>query len=472
MNASHVADWFVRHTTDHEKQNYSRVQQGGPHLEARPAGPGRLLSDVKRFVCRFVAFPTDAQAVAAALWIVHAHLIECFESSPRLALLSPEAGSGKTRTLEVIELLVPRPLLALNASAAAIFRTIETARPTLLLDEVDAIFTHHGKDDSAEDLRALLNAGHRKGATIPRCVGPRHEVQLFPVYAPVALAGLGDLPETLMSRSVIVRLRKRAPDEQVEAFRRRVVAPDGERLRERIADWADTVRDTVGDAWPTMPEGVTDRPADCWEPLLAIADATGGHWPNTARWACQELCKVAANREASLGVKLLADLRDIFGDDDRLATATVLDRLVKLDESPWADLRGRPLDARGLARRLRSYEITSRKVKIDGKAYQGYQREDLHDAWSRYLSLVPGNGEPAEPKEPATSKTAHEVSFVAEVPELEPGAEPEPGIVTSIVPQAPEVPSLPEPGTHDDVDNNPDHDAHDRARGRAPDSFE
>ena len=121
------------------------------------------------------------------------------ENSPRLALLSPEPGSGKTRTLEVLELVVPRPMHVLSASPAAVFRSIESEHPTLLLDEVDAIFGKRGTDDGAEDLRGLLNAGHRAGATIPRCVGTHHEVKRFPVFAAVALAGLGDLPETLMT---------------------------------------------------------------------------------------------------------------------------------------------------------------------------------------------------------------------------------------------------------------------------------
>jgi hypothetical protein len=162
-----------------------------------PLNGAALLADVETFIGRFVAFPSDAAGVAVTLWAAHAHLVKASENSPRLALLSPEPGSGKTRTLEVLELLTPTPLHALSASPAAVFRTLENEQTTLLMDEVDAIFSRRrGADDGAEDLRALLNAGHRKGATIPRCVGPRHEVRKFPVYAAVALAGLGDLPDT------------------------------------------------------------------------------------------------------------------------------------------------------------------------------------------------------------------------------------------------------------------------------------
>jgi hypothetical protein len=159
-----------------------------------PADGAALLDEVHEFITRFVAFPTGAAAHAVTLWAAHCHVPDSFESTPRIALLSPEPGSGKTRTLEVLELLTPRPMHALNASVAAIFRSIEKARPTLLIDECDAIFTKRGKDDTNEDLRAMLNAGHRKGAVVPRCTGTQHDVTLFPVYAAVALAGSAICP--------------------------------------------------------------------------------------------------------------------------------------------------------------------------------------------------------------------------------------------------------------------------------------
>lgn len=402
-----------------------------------------LLDEVETYVSRFVAYPSDEARVAVVLWAAHSHLVDSGENSPRLALLSPEPGSGKTRTLEVLELLTPRPMPVLSASPAAVFRSIESERPTLLMDEVDALFGRRGSDDGAEDLRALLNAGHRKGATIPRCVGPRHDVVRFPVYAAVALAGLGDLPDTLMSRSVIVRMRRRAPGERIEPFRRRLHAPEGEGLRDRLAVWADGVREEVTNTWPAMPAGVEDRPADVWEPLLAVAEAAGGRWPETSRRACVELVKVAASREASLGTRLLADLRLVYllaGEPEALSTEAILDRLHDLDEAPWGDLRGKPLDARGLARRLRAYEITSVKVKVDGRALQGYRREHLWDSWSRYLAPIPGETEPPEPVEPCRSDAPIQVPLASEVPEPVSVPEPETPPLTCDVPQVPQVP--------------------------------
>ena len=177
---------------------------------------------------------------------------------------------------------MPDSLLTLNASPAAIFRTLSTKQITLLFDEVDAIWSKRGQDDTDEDLRALLNAGYKRWATIPRCVGPKHEVVSFPVFCAVALAGLGDLPDTMMTRAVILRMRRRAPHEPVEPFRTRTHEPEGNALRDRLARWAAVVGAAAGRSWPQLPDGIVDRPAEVWEPLLAVAEAAGGQWSEIA----------------------------------------------------------------------------------------------------------------------------------------------------------------------------------------------
>ncbi len=144
-------------------------------------------------------------------------MVEHFHTSPRLAPLSPEPESGKTRVLEILELLTPNSMLILSPSPAAIFRKLAQEQNTLLIDEVDGIFTKRGKDDQNEDLRGLLNSGYRRGATIPRCVGPKHEVQDFAVFAATALAGIGDLPDTVMTRSIVIPMRRRSAAEKIES---------------------------------------------------------------------------------------------------------------------------------------------------------------------------------------------------------------------------------------------------------------
>src|SRR5215470_6390187 len=192
-----------------------------------------------QFTGKFIAYPSDEAHVAHVLWIVHTHLMEAWESTPRLAFLSPEPASGKTRALEISELLVPNPVEAINVTPAYLFRKVgaDNAKPTILYDEIDTVFGPKAKEN--EEIRGLLNAGHRRGAVAGRCVvrGKTVETEEIPAYCAVALAGLGDLPDTLLSRAVIVRMRRRGPNEVVEPYRRRVHADMGHVLRDKLAAW-------------------------------------------------------------------------------------------------------------------------------------------------------------------------------------------------------------------------------------------
>ena len=197
-------------------------------LDAIVDGDG-LLAEVHDFLGRFVAYPSPECQVAHALWIAHTHLMEAWDSTPRIAFLSAEPGSGKSRALEVTALLVPRPIEAINATPAYLFRKVADAQglPTILFDEIDTIFGPKAKDN--EEIRGVLNAGHRRGAMAGRCVvrGKTVETEELPAYCAVAVAGIGNLPDTILTRSVVVRMRRRAPNERVQQFRRRLEAAEG-----------------------------------------------------------------------------------------------------------------------------------------------------------------------------------------------------------------------------------------------------
>src|SRR6266851_8644652 len=311
----------------------------------------------------------------------------------------PDSHALRRTTSQEIDSSTPEiltsPVLELFCSVAH-----PATRRTISFDEIDTIFGPKAKEHG--ELRALLNAGHRRSGVAYRCVGEgtKQAVMEFPAYAAVALAGLGKLPDTILTRSVVIRMRRRAPHEHIEPYRARVHEPEGWKLRGMLADWTATVAEKLTGYWPDMPPGVTDRPADVWEPLLAVADAAGGPWPERARDACTWLVRDNADRGISLGIRLLADLRAIFGGNRAMTTEDILTRLHALEAAPWADLKSQPLDARGLARLLDPYEITPAKVKVAGRSLQGYRAEHLADAWTRYLPPIPAEAEPAEPPEP------------------------------------------------------------------------
>lgn len=394
-------DWLALHThaTATDVRALPLEEPPGRNIESGAT----ILDAMHDYLGRFVAYPSEQAHVAHTLWIAHTHCMEAWDTTPRIAFLSPEPGSGKSRALEVSELLVPRPVEAVNVSPAYLFRKVgtEDGRPTILYDEIDTVFGPKAREN--EELRGLLNAGHRRHSAAGRCVVRGKEVftEELPAYCAVALAGLGDLPDTIITRSVVVRMRRRAPGEVIEPYRRRIELARGQDLHDRMATWAESICDDLGENWPNMPRGIADRDADVWEALLAIADAAGGDWPTRARVAAVALVAESKRSTPSLGVQLLADIRRVFADADALATEVILNALNKLEDSPWGDLHGKPLDSRGLSRLLRPYGIAPQVVRIEKSTPRGYRRDALHDAWQRYLPL-----QVAESATSATSATS------------------------------------------------------------------
>ena len=212
--------------------------------------------------------------------------------------------------------------------------------------------------------------------------GNNIETEEIQAYAPVAIAGLGWLPDTILSRSVIVRMRRRHAGESVEPYRRRVHEGQGYAIRSKLASWA---RSATFE-WPTLPDEIQDRDADVWEPLIAIADAVGGQWPSKARVAAVALVSESREAEASLGVRLLADLQTIFEGQHELPSKTILGRLLELPEvSLGRSTRGKPLDERALAKRLRAYGVKPKTIRTNTGTPRGYSKADLEDQWRRYL---------------------------------------------------------------------------------------
>ncbi|MFE1936470.1 DUF3631 domain-containing protein [Streptomyces sp. NPDC059474] len=267
-----------------------------------PVDGAGLLDEVEAFHRRFNAFPTPAASVAVALWSAHTHLLDAFESTPRLAFFSPGPGSSTTQGLAICGTLVPQPMMAADTSPAALLRAVaglDGGRPTILFHEIDALF--ESKTRGAEELRGLVIAGHRRTGVSYRSEkdGGQQTVQAFPPYAAMAMASLGRLPEAVLTRSVVIRMHRPDPNEHVEAFRARIHKPEGHALRDRLAAWADSVRDRAAGAFPEMPDGVIDPSAELWEPLLAVADVAGGDWPRRAREACTALAPLAARASLS-----------------------------------------------------------------------------------------------------------------------------------------------------------------------------
>jgi hypothetical protein len=349
----------------------------------------RTLDAVVAFIRSYVAC-TSAQAWALALWIAHTHALDAFETTPYAAVTSAVKRCGKSRLFDTIELLVARPWRVVSPSEAVMFRKIAADRPTLLLDETDAIF--NDRNGNTEPLRALLNAGNRIGTTVPRCVGPTQQLVSFDVFCPKALAGIGSLPDTIADRAIVIRLARKAPGEAVERFRRREALERAEPLFIALGSWAQDAIPLLQEVRPELPAELDDRAEEAWEPLFQIAALAGGDWPDRIRRAALALSAGDDVDEDELAVRLLADCKAAFekAGAEKVSTAELIDRLAADEDAPWGDWRGDKVKPRTLSRLLRPFGIRPRTVRFDDDATaKGYQRTAFEDAWKRYLPTLP-----------------------------------------------------------------------------------
>ncbi len=325
------------------------------------------------------------------MWVAHTHAFDAAQTTPYLNISSAEKQCGKTRLLEVLCLLVANPWLTGSASRAALVRRIEAVQPTLLLDESDAAFS--GDREYAEALRALLNCGHSRDGVVSLCVGMGANITFkdFRVFCPKAIAGIGKLPDTVADRSIPVRMKRRSPDERVERFRRPLLQAEAAELGERVARWVTPHVEKLRGFHPELPETLSDRQQDGCEPLLAIADLAGGAWPNRARAALVEIFGGEAAEDNSVGVRLLVGISGVFSEADaeRIFTTDLLIGLCDLDPQ-WLEFSyGKPLSATSLARLLKRFGISPRKVRIEDRTASGYYRDWFLDAWARYAPRKP-----------------------------------------------------------------------------------
>jgi hypothetical protein len=362
------------------------------------------LADLRKLMTTYVEFATDEQADAVTLWIAYTHWFgsgqQEFGFVPYLLTTSAERQSGKSTLLELAAMTVHEPLVGQNISAALVGR-ICGAR-TLLLDEIDGVYTGReaGDDSGATALKTILNAGFKHDGVYQRLERGTMEPQSFSVFGPKMLVGLGrNVPDTVADRSIAIRLIKKAHQQKLPKLRERKVRPDCDGLRKRLSDLASEVPLSYVD---DLPEELDGRRQDIWEPLFALAMEAGADWMDRARTASIELTKAEPN--ISLGVQLLADIRDLFagrGDPEMIPTTELIGKpanhyegtpasgLCAIEESPWATYtRGKPITPYRVSLFLREFDIQPERDTDGAHGYgpKGYWRERFVKPWERYLA--------------------------------------------------------------------------------------
>ncbi len=353
-------------------------------------GTGGIVGEVAELIGRYVVMPDDAQTVTAA-WVVSAWMMDCWDRFPNLAVTSPEKRCGKTRLLQLLELVLPNARSVANVSPAAVYRLIEAERPSLLIDEAQSL-VRRGSENT-EVLRELLCSGIDRNAKVVRCGGAnRDEIHEFSVYAAKVIALIGEPDGVVADRCLPVRMRRMTGDDRAERYVSRVVEPVGRAVRDKVEAWAAGHKDRVQAVYDGLePFDIeNDRLAELLLPLMAVAEVDGGGHLDTIRGFADALDGQDAEAEkSSPGVKLLAALRELFavkrkGDGLFLSTSQLLIELKGRTEEPWLTFtRGQPITAEAMANLLKPYGISS--VRNEKQTARGYVLSDFRDAWNRYL---------------------------------------------------------------------------------------
>ena len=335
-----------------------------------------LLQKISAKIRKYIVLRPEA-FIVTALWTMTAWAHEGATHSPILAAISVEPDSGKSTLLGVLRFLVPKPFVSVEPTGPSVYRTVHREHPTLIIDEADDLFYRKS------DPRVIVNAGWSCGTRIPR------QGRWYDPFCPKILGILGKtkLPRTIASRSIILKMWPKKPDEKTEDF---AYADDPEfsTISRKLARWAsDNVR-IIKDLKPPQPPGFNNRLSANWKLPLQIAQHAVVVGPS--RRVGLRFTSLDTPYEPSIGVQPLAALRAMFGKDrTQITSEQVLQELVADPDLPWHEYRGRgPITKNQVAALLKDFEIRPVVVHPTKRAdlsRHGYRAAQFEDAFARFL---------------------------------------------------------------------------------------
>jgi hypothetical protein len=361
------------------------------------------LDRIDHFIRRFLILPNESDYTIVSLWIAHTYFTHKIKTTPRLAIISPEYGCGKSRVLEVLESLTFKGEKLDHHTRSYLMRTVDLIReefsrsPTLLIDEIDSVFRKNSEEGEAT--RAFANTGYRATGFYGITEGDSKKTPTkFKTFAPMALAGKGEvLPESVMTRAVIIRLQRRMGNEYIEDFLTDLVAFEAEELRDELLNWSDYRAQDISTLNPDLP--VRDRDREVWLPLFIVAHLADEVWIKRAEIALANIQEAKSDNTLPRERELLSDLWKIFQrqDKDKIKSAAIILGLIEMPDSEWDSYNfGKPINERALAKKLRTYGIKPVQIRFEnGQGAKGYYRSEVESAVKRYL----------EPSMPAISET-------------------------------------------------------------------
>jgi hypothetical protein len=375
-----------------------RIETATANLPAK-SKPCEVFTRNREVITRYSGVRDD-EADILAVWAIGTH---CFGPATTWPVTWPylyitgEAGSGKTVLGQDIMGMIARQWRsATGTTGSTLFRMcgredeetgeIENYAPLLCIDEIDTTFA--GAKD--EDLRRALNAGYKRGATIPRSAG-KSSID-FPIYGPKLMMGIdnGHLPETVTQRSVRIELEKMTQDEKVssgiEDFFIFDVELETEEIQQMNNDWAKAHSLCLREYRPQFPSGLTARQWEIARSLVQLASEMGSGMEARIVRALVSVFNRKRGQE-SAKQRLYSAVAQWFELNDS-KNVTTRELMAHLD-SHGIGYPGH--SGKGLASLLSSDGIGPKSIwrvdeaHPDGKSHRGYQRYQFDQAFVDYL---------------------------------------------------------------------------------------
>lgn len=344
-----------------------------------------LLDAIENFILKHSVLP-DGASTAITLWCLATYNINLFRIFPKLLISSPEKRCGKSTVLDLIELFSYKTLMTSNMSPASIYRVIEIDQPTLLIDEADTFVA-----SGSSEMTGIINSGHaRSRAFVIRCGANTFEPIKFSTWSPMVLAAIGDLPDTIMDRSVIIRLRRKTKIETVSRMQPDLFERSAAE-RSKLLKWSLDNADNIKDNPIEPPDLGNDRAIDNWLPLFTVANLVSEKWSKKCEASYVMLNAVMP--EPDLSILLLSDIREIFSNlnEVKILSEDLVARLNSPQDKPWCEIKnGRPLTQNDLAFKLKKYRIKPKSLRYNGStSKRGYELQHFQDTFDRYLPPIP-----------------------------------------------------------------------------------
>ena len=389
-----------------------------------------LLQQIKEAYLEF-AIISDEQADMLTLWTAHTYAIKSARYTPYMWITSATPRSGKSRIIEIAKLLVENPKKSDNISASALGRF--TFGRTILLDEADKQMRDAEK---REAIMSNLNSGYEEDGTYTRVGGAKNDKEEeFKTFSPKMISGIGTkyMTDTLVDRSIMIRMARKYDDQKLPRFRKRVLQPRYAQLREALLKCFsdDATLEYLYDVEPFLPDELNDRQADILEPLFAIADMASPEWGERIRSVAITLC-AEEEEEVSLNVSLLRNISEFMKSD--MHSAEICEQLNENDEWDWNTFN--PYKAKtGISQKqlgsfLKDFGIHPQNLRINHVQRKGYAfNTHMKDCFERYSTQ---ESVPDVPSVQADTKQVYEEKRNTAVPQSVPEYKPNDTKVTDV----------------------------------------